>query len=62
MGDLSFEVTVDHSESTLVVSVGGEADLATSTEPVECVQTNADRDVVLDLSGVAHGSGHALRA
>src|SRR5262245_43205033 len=52
MGDLTFEIRADQS-SRMVISVAGEVDLATGAELVECVQTNADRDVVLDLSRVA---------
>jgi anti-sigma B factor antagonist len=52
MGDLTFTIAADQS-SRMVISVAGEVDLATSAELVECVQTHADRDVVLELSPVA---------
>jgi len=61
MGDLTFEITADHS-SRMVISVAGEVDLATSAELVDCVQTNADRDVVLDLSRVAFLDSAGVRA
>jgi anti-sigma B factor antagonist len=61
MGDLTFEITADRS-SRMVISVAGEVDLATSAELVECVQANADRDVILDLSGVAFLDSAGIRA
>ena len=51
MSDLTFEVTADRSR--IVIAVAGELDLATSGDLVECVQTKADRDVILDLIKLA---------
>jgi anti-anti-sigma factor len=61
MPELTFDITPD-GPSRVVIAVAGEVDMATAPSLADCLADNADRDVILDLSGVAFLDSSGLTA
>ena len=61
MPHLQFDIRADESKR-VVIAVAGEVDLSTAPELVECLNAHADRDVIVDLSGVGFLDSSGINA
>ena len=61
MPELVFDIREDGS-SRVAIAVTGEIDMATAPELFECLCAHADRDVVVNLSGVGFLDSSGLGA